>query len=64
MFVEKTGTEVHITSPIKKSYQIESDDTSFSVELALDTAKNRYPNKDWSNPVYTTSPYKYEELVW
>ena len=63
MILVKIGTEVHITSPVRKTFQIKTDDIALSVRLALSTAEYRYPNKDWSKPVYTTSRYTYKDII-
>ena len=64
MILVKIGTEVHITSPVRKTFQVEADDIALSVKLALSTAESRYPNKDWSKPVYTTGRYTYKDIIW
>lgn len=64
MIVQRTGTEVRFKAPLKKIYQIESSDVVFSTKLALTTAKNHYPNIDWTNPVFSTNPYTYNDIIW
>ena len=58
----KTGTEVVFTAPIKKTYQVETEDTGFAVGIAFDTIKRRYPTDDLSKAEYTTREYKYSDF--
>ncbi len=54
---KENGYEVIIKSPIKKTYQIETNDKSLAVGIAIDFAKGRYPFNDWKNIVFDVKQY-------
>lgn len=59
LFKKKIGTEVVFASPIRKTYQVDTDNKALAVGIALDTIKRRYPTVDLSNVKYTTREYEY-----
>lgn len=60
--LNKKGTRVHIETPIKTTFEVETDDTRFAVAFALNLAKGRYPSENWANFKYTTSEYTYKDI--
>lgn len=62
--IKKNGIEVAFTSPIKKTYQIETSDKEIAVGIAIDTIKRKYPTANVKDIQYTTSIYTYDEIKW
>lgn len=56
---ERIGTEIIFTNPIKKTFQVETDNKDLAFGFAIDTIKRMYPNVDLSDTEYTIKEYKY-----
>lgn len=64
--IKKTGTEVIVTSPIKKTYQVETEETNIAVGIAWDTMLRRglVSESQVKDFKYKTKPYTYKDVSW
>ena len=57
------GRKVILYHPIDISYEIQCNDDVLAVAMAIDLAKKRYPEKDWSYIRYLVSAYTYVVML-
>ena len=53
------GRKVRLCHPIDISYEIQCNDDVLAVAMAIDLAKKRYPERDWSHIRYVVNVYPY-----
>lgn len=64
MVTEKIGYKISFTKPIRTTFEVEHNNKNMAIAFAMDMVKHRYPNKDWSMPIYKVEKYNYKEIVW
>ena len=62
METTKIGTKITFLTPVKKVYEVETDDKNFAVAMALDTIARKYPSLT-DKPTYNVEEYTYTELT-